>query len=167
MVEAVNIIRRVYEGSDRGDLSPLLESLDPQVVERPPSTRRAQRLAECSSRVGGQVSGVNRAGVEGAEGGDAGFPGGPAGRVGAVGSGSFGCGVDHGGEVGGGELGQVSVAEQSGREAPAGAIGRRGGRSEGRRDLVDPNCDGDRLRGAGGGGDEVGDGEPEGACFLE
>ena len=31
MVEAVDVIRRVYEGFDRGDLSPLLESLDPQV----------------------------------------------------------------------------------------------------------------------------------------
>lgn len=31
MVEGVDIIRQVYEGFDRGDLSPLLESLDPQV----------------------------------------------------------------------------------------------------------------------------------------
>ena len=31
MVEAVDIIRRVYEGFDRSDLGPLLESLDPNV----------------------------------------------------------------------------------------------------------------------------------------
>ncbi len=31
MANDVDIIRRIYEGFDRGDLAPLLESLDPDV----------------------------------------------------------------------------------------------------------------------------------------
>ena len=70
------------------------------IVEGAASTRRAEGLAERGSGVGGEVSGVDGAGVEGAEGGDAGLSGGPAGRIGAVGSGTFGGGVDHDREVG-------------------------------------------------------------------
>lgn len=137
------------------------------VVEGPSSARRAQGLPEGGGGVGGDVAGVDGAGVEGAEGGDAGLPGRPASRVGAVGPGTFGCCVDHGGEVGGGELGQVPVAQQGSGEAPVGAVGRRRRRAKGRGDLVDPGRDCDRHGFAGGGGEEVADIESEGAGFLE
>lgn len=44
MVEAVDIIRRVYEGFNRDDIRPLLESLDPDVSRASGSSLAAYNI---------------------------------------------------------------------------------------------------------------------------